>query len=64
MVWGKIIVDGILASCYALSDHDMAHIGMLPMRWFPGLSERVFGKDSESPNFINVIGELANIVFP
>ena len=61
---GKIIVDGILASCYAFYDHEIAHIGITPMRWFPWLIERIFGKDNKSPDFLNVIGDLAKIVLP
>ena len=61
---GKIIVDRVLASCYAFSDHEMAHIGITPMRWFPRLIEMIFGKDNESPDFLNVVGELATIAFP
>ena len=37
---------------------------MVSMRRFLGLIERIFGKDDESPNFINVIGELAKNLFP
>ena len=29
---GNIIVDGVLASCYASVDHDLGHIAMVPMR--------------------------------
>ena len=34
---GNIVVDGVLASCYAFADHDLAHIGITPMRWFPDI---------------------------
>ena len=61
---GTIIVDGILASCYAFSDHDMAHIGMSPIRWIPRLIEMIFGKNNESPPFLNVVERFAKIVFP
>ena len=27
---GNIVVDGVLASCYASFDHDLAHIAMVP----------------------------------
>ena len=32
---GNIVVDGILASCYAYADHDLGHLGMMPFRWLP-----------------------------
>ena len=42
---GKIIVDGVLASCYATVDHDLAHVGVTPIRWFPGMMELIFGEN-------------------
>ena len=45
---GNIVVDGILASCYADYDHDLSHIGMTAMRWFPGILEWIFGIDKYS----------------
>ena len=32
---GNIVVDGVLTSCYPSVPHDLAHIVMLPMTWFP-----------------------------
>ena len=29
---GKIVVDGVLASCHASADHDVAHLIMVPMQ--------------------------------
>ena len=31
---GNIVVGGILASCYASFDHDLAHLAMVPMQWY------------------------------
>ena len=31
---GNIVVDGVLASCYASFDHDLAHITMAPIQLF------------------------------
>ena len=28
---GNIVVDGVLASCYAFSNHDLAHTAMAPI---------------------------------
>ena len=42
---GTIMVDGVLASCYASSDHDLAHLVMLPMTWFPDILERIFSTE-------------------
>ena len=43
---GNIIVDGVLASCYASVDHDSAHIAMAPLRWFPMVMDYVFGEEN------------------
>ena len=37
------MVDGVLASCYPSTDHDVGHLGMAPMRWFPTFMEPIFG---------------------
>ena len=42
---GQILVDGVLASCYAFYDHDLAHIGTAPIRWIPQIMEWIFGKE-------------------
>ena len=39
------MVDGVLASCYASVDHELAHIGMLSIQWFPEIMQWVFGED-------------------
>ena len=47
---GNIMVDGILASCYAdISDHDLAHLSMIPMRKFSAFVEWIFGEDINTP---------------
>ena len=42
---GNIMVDGVLASCYPFPfpDHDVAHLGMKPIHWFPQIIEWAFG---------------------
>ena len=32
---GKIIVDGVLASCYPSINHYMSHFGLILIKWFP-----------------------------
>ena len=61
---GTIVVDGVLASCYAFSDHDMAHLGTILLRWFPSLNEVIFGKDDESPAYVNIATQFARTVMP
>ena len=61
---GNIVVDGILASCYASFDHDFAHIGMLPMQLFPTITEWIFGEDNGSPAYVNIIGDFGGWMLP
>ena len=62
---GNIVVDGILAYCYASSDHDMAHFAMAPIQWFPEMIHWIFGKDDGSPAYVNTVknlGQLAQLL--
>ena len=42
---GNIIVDGMLASCYASFDNDLAHKIMSPIRWLSWVGQWIFGED-------------------
>ena len=57
---GNIVVDGVLASCYAFPDHDIAHIGMTPLRWFPQVIEMVFGVEDGILGYVNVMDHLGH----
>ena len=62
---GKIIVDGILASCYAeFPDPDLAHIGMTPMRLMSEMVQWVFGEDHELPIYAKITTDFGRWVFP
>ena len=61
---GNLVADGVLASCYAFSDHDLAHIGMMPMRWFPDIAKWIFGNDDGSQGYVNVAEVLGNWMLP
>ena len=43
---GNIVVDGVLSSCYDSFDHDLAHMVLRPMQWFPDILEKIFGKEN------------------
>ena len=58
---GKIIVDGILASCYASSGHDVAHFVMAPIHWFPEMMNWTFGKEDGSPAYVNILKGLKKL---
>ena len=51
---GNIIVDGVLASCYPYNHHDLAHISMTPVHWFPQTMNWIFGKENGFPVFVKV----------
>ena len=40
------MVNGMLASCYAFSDHDLAHLMLAPMQWHPDIMGWIFGIES------------------
>ena len=61
---GNIIVDGVLASCYASSDHDLVDIIMAPIQWFPGIAVWVFGKDKGTLIFVHILEDLGRWLLP
>ena len=61
---GDIAVDGVLASCYASFDHDLAHIAMTPMQLFPDILGWIFGEDNGSSNYAKVAKEFGRWMLP
>ena len=61
---GNIVVNGVLASCYASFHHDLAHIAMTPIRWFPGIIEWIFGDNNGSPAYVDIVGDLGRLLLP
>ena len=59
---GNILVDGVLASCYASFDHDMAHIVMKPLLWFPSLMDLLLGEEKSTQHtyaaILEHVGEM------
>ena len=60
---GNIIVDGVLASCYADYDHDMAHFAVSPMAWVPGLIEAIFSIQNDSPSYAKLVDDVSSSWF-
>ena len=60
---GNIVVDGVLASCYAVYDHDMAHFAVSPITWVPGLMERIFNINNESPGYAKLVHDVSALWF-
>ena len=61
---GNIMVDRVLASCYAFADHDLAHLAMSPIHLFPNIVEMIFGKDNGSPAYIDIITNCGKYLLP
>ena len=59
---GNIVVDGVLASCYAFPDHSLAHIGMTPICWFPGIVNWIFGGKNGSQGYVNFTEDLGRFL--
>ena len=53
---GTIVVDGVLASCYASFDHDWAHLLTTPVRWFPWLFEDETNREADGPRGMAPVG--------
>ena len=59
------MVDGILASCYASSvDHNLAHISVAPMLWFPDIIQMILGEDGVTSAFITLNEKLGLWMLP
>ena len=61
---GNIVVDGVLASCHASSDHDMAQLGTVPLQWFPEITLMLLGEDAVSPSLVSIEEELKRWMLP
>ena len=60
----NIVVDGVLASCYASFDQDLAHFAMTPIHWFPEIMDWIFGVENGNPGFVKTAKEFARLVLP
>ena len=61
---GNIIVNGILASCYAFGNHDLAHVGVTPIRWFPEMMELIIGEDNGFSLYAKTAEDLTKWMLP
>ena len=56
------MVDGVLASCYGLFDHDMAHLVMKPTQWIPNIMDLVFDMDSLA--YVHITRQVSKWLLP
>ena len=61
---GNIIVDGTLVSCYASCHHDLVHILMAPVRWFPNIIDWIIGEKDGFPIFVTITEDVGRWVLP
>ena len=59
---GNIVVDRVLASCYADVSHEVVHFAMMPIQWFAAAIEQMFGCDIGFPVYVNIARELSTIL--
>ena len=59
-----MMVDGILASCYADFHHDFAHFAMMPMQTFPEVMEWILGDESGFITFVKIARDLGIFLLP
>ena len=48
------MVDELLASCFALTSHDLGHFGTVSIRWFPQITQWIFGENNGSYDYVNI----------
>ena len=61
---GNIVVDGVLASCYASVPHDAAHISMAPIRYFPQLIMSIFDEENGFSGLVKIAENIHSWVTP
>ena len=61
---GTIVVDSVLASCYPSAQHDLAHIAMAPIIWFPKIFEWIFGDENGIQGYVKMAEDLGLWILP
>ena len=61
---GNIVVNGVLASCYPATDHDLAYFAMTPMQWFPNTIEWIFGEENGFQGYVKIVEEFGTWLLP
>ena len=61
---GKIMADGILASCYAGFPHDLVHLAITPMQKFGEVMGWILGDDFGFPVYVGTAKQLGRLILP
>ena len=61
---GTIVVDEMLASCYADFDHDLAHLIVKPMQKFAEMMDWIFGNELGFPVYVGTARQLGKLILP
>ena len=61
---GNLVVDQIVASCYAQFNHDLANNAMKPLQWYPGIMKMIFGAEDGSPIYVTTAKEVRKWFLP
>ena len=56
------MVEGVLTSCYASFDHDLAHFATTPMQWYPKMISWIFGVNKGYPDYVSIAKEVGRWV--
>ena len=59
---GNIMVNGVLASCYADIDHHLAHLSMVPIQWYAKVMEWILGNDTGFPVYVTIAKDLNTLM--
>ena len=61
---GNILVDGVLASCYASFNHDIQQVVMKPLLWFPSMVDLLLGEEKSLNSYVTIlehVGEMMSL---
>ena len=61
---GNIVVDEVLVSCYPSVHHDLAHIALMPVKWFPNIIDWMYGENNGCSVFSALLEDVGRWVLP
>ena len=59
---GNILVDGVVASCYATFNHDIQHVVMKPLLWFPSIMDLLLGENKSMHSYVTILEHVAGMM--